>query len=139
MKFLILLLLLFMAASCEISDPDATIRMEIDSILYDIRTGFHQNDIERIMHHVHWEYRHDGMNYYQYRELWQDRMGVWSTFDFENLSINVNGDMLTASFTLRLSNAAGSAVYNEPEDNGDTSYFLYDGNTWKIIGNQHPY
>ncbi len=139
MKYLILMLLLFMVASCEVSDPDAAIRMEIDNILYDIRSGLIQNDIGKIMLHVDWDYLHFGMRYYQYRELWLDRMGTWTSVSFDNLSVKVNGDHVTASFIMRLSNAAQTLSTYEPETNGDTSYFLYDGSTWKIIGNQHHF
>ncbi len=139
MKFLILMLLLLLAASCEVSDPDAAIRMEIDNILYDIRIGLIQNDIGRIMLHVDGDYLHFGMRFYQYRELWLDRMGIWTSVSFDNLSVKVNGDQVTASFIMRLSNAAQTLSTYEPETNGDTSYFLYDGSSWKIIGNQHPF
>ncbi|MBM4403503.1 MAG: hypothetical protein FJ042_03840 [Candidatus Cloacimonetes bacterium] len=139
MKYLIILTLALILTSCEVSDPDAAIRMEISNILYEIRTGVIQNDIGRIMLYVDWDYLHFGMRYFQYRELWLDRMGVWTSVTFDNLSVRVNGDQVVASFIMRLTNAAGTTSSFEPDTNGDTSYFLYDGSSWKLIGNQHPF
>ncbi|MDP2172622.1 MAG: hypothetical protein Q8M98_03230 [Candidatus Cloacimonadaceae bacterium] len=135
-RLIILLIIALMIGSCGWNDPDDTAISEIRDILYDISVSFNFGNITGIMRHAHPDYLHKGMRDYQLRELWLDRMALYSMLNMENILISVNGERATATMLMRFQSASDTLILDEPNISGDASYFYYDGNKWRLYGNQ---
>ncbi|HRY83985.1 MAG TPA: hypothetical protein P5533_05060 [Candidatus Cloacimonadota bacterium] len=85
---------------------------------------------------VHEDYLHNGMTKWNFRELWQDRMGQYALLDISAIQLTFNGDYATVKMVLDFTDPEGNLTLNEPWDSGDLSYFYYNGNSWVICGNQ---
>ncbi len=138
MKVLRILLLpfLLLLAACGISSPEQIGEREIEDILYEISQHYNRGDVNGIMAHTSIDYRHDGMQRMQLRQLWLDRMGRYPLLEISEVKVAFSGDYATASFRMSLISSEGTVVSEEPEDNGDLSYFYHDGVAWKLHGNQ---
>ena len=133
---LILSVLMLLMAGCKDSDPDTIARNEIKDILYDISQDFNQHNIEGIMDHVHQDYLHKSMISWGFNDLWLDRMAQYSLLEIEVLYIDISGDKAIVTSTNTFTSAYETLVLNEPEDNGDISYFIRDNGVWMVYGNQ---
>jgi len=76
------------------------------------------------------------MTKWNFRELWQDRMGQYALLDISAIQLTFNGDYATVKMVLDFTDPEGNLTLNEPWDSGDLSYFYYNGNSWVICGNQ---
>lgn len=133
---LLLIPILLLIASCGISSPELADERQIRDILYEISQDYNWGDIDGIMAHASIDYRHDGMQRMQLRQLWLDRMGRYPLLEITELKVTLSGDYATASFKMSLISSDQTVVSREPEDNGDLSFFYHDGVSWKLHGNQ---
>ncbi len=136
MKLLIPLLFAFFLTSCiEISSVDEIAEMEIEDILSNVKTQFNSGNIEEIMQNYHPDFSHDDGEYFQNyeaeRQLWELRYVDYYSIDFTDIEIDLNND--EAIVTLKMS--LDEDIFEEPEDNGDLSYFYFTNLGWKIGGN----
>ncbi len=139
MKALAVLLLpfLLLSASCSISSPEDTDVREIRDILYEISQHHSWGEIDEMMAHTSIDYRHDGMQRMQLKQLWLDRMGRYPLMEITEVKVAFSGrDYAVASFKMSLISSDRTVVSQEPGDNGDLSYFYHDGYGWKLHGNQ---
>jgi hypothetical protein len=111
----------------------------IENIMYNIKRAFNDHDIYALMQYIHPEYLHDGMNRWEVRELWLDRMSEHLLIDFQNVQIVIDDENAYVGFTMKLINEFETTYSEEPQAHGDLSYFLYDHGDWYVYGNRHYY
>lgn len=129
--------LLLLSASCGISSPKDADKREIQDILYEISQDYNWGDIEAMLAHTSIDYRHDGMQRMQLRQLWLDRMGRYPLMEITDVKVSLDGEnYAVAGFRMILISSSETDISVEPEDNGDLSYFYHDGYQWKLHGNQ---
>jgi len=109
----------------------------IENILYNIKRAFNNHDIYALMQHIHPDYLHDGMNRWEVRELWLDRMSEYLLFDFVNVQIVIDDEDAYVGFTMKVINEFETTYSDEPQAHGDLSYFLYDHGDWSVYGNRY--
>lgn len=131
-----LLALSCFVCSCGISDPELQTEREIRDLVYELGRSFNWGDINAIMNHVHPEFRHKGMYEMQLRQLWLDRLARFSLMDTQIQRVEVKGDYATVFLKATFSSANETVYFDEPQDNGDYSYFYYDQGRWRLYGNQ---
>ena len=134
--FLILLILSFFLASCTGDDPDTIAQNEIRDIMYDISLDFSLGNVYGIMDKVDEEYLHKGMIFWHLNQLWLDRMARFQLLEIEVLYIEIQNDLAVVHSRNTFTSSIETMVYNEPEDNGDVSYFIRRNGKWLIYGNQ---
>lgn len=111
-------------------------KAEIENIIYDISRDFNWNDIPGIVAYLHPDYRHNGMQGMQFRELWLNRKTTYELLDFVIHDIAISGDYAIVSMQLSFQTSGEDLVYEEPQTSGDISYFYYDQGEWQLYGNQ---
>ncbi len=114
-------------------------RMRIEQVLYEVKRAYNMHDIDKLMFNFHYDFLHNGMYKNQVRDLWLDRMAEWQDMDYYQVEIEINGEHAVVSFRLRFESPGDIQFYNEPQDNGDLSYFYYAYGDWRIYGNQKFY
>ena len=135
MKNIILSVLIILCISCsESTSPKNVDEYLITSILEDIETAFSFGYIDSIMNHYHPNFLHNENNFDDEYVIWEIRL-LDNEIEFYEIEITINDNFATAEFVMKLSSGEEFVVFNEPEDNGDISYFYYDLDEWKICGN----
>ena len=136
MKNILLSFLFLLCISCSDStSPKNVDKYLITSILEDIETAFSFDDIERIMNHYHPNFLHNENNFNDEYAIWEIRLLEYDEIEFTEIEISINDNFASAEFVMKLSSGEDFVIYNEPDDNGDISYFYYDLDAWKICGN----
>ncbi|MDD3464497.1 MAG: hypothetical protein PHH07_03340 [Candidatus Cloacimonetes bacterium] len=137
MKYISTLMLLFalLLASC---DPDTTAadEYEIRNIIYGISRDFSWGEVDGIMVQVHPDFRHKGMYSTELRQLWENRRGQYQLLECEISDVEVNYDRATVFMTMTFQSSTSTYSYPEPETFGDASYFIYEGGSWQLYGDQ---
>jgi hypothetical protein len=128
------LIFLFLT-SCDLSKPEDVNKAEIEQILDQMKVDFRQLDLDGIMSYYRSDYLHSGSGLNAERTKWQTRMNTFSSFDFVNLSYDINEDSAVVSGTSKWITTMQVLESSEPQDNGDFSYFLKENGIWKIYGN----
>ncbi len=138
MKRLILILLFtVLLFSCDVSSPEEADEAEIRDILDSIRDSFNQFDQDGIMQNYHPDFLHNADNYIFEEIVWHDRLAQYYMITFSEITIDPQGDFATANFIMTLYDyEGGSVISQEPDDNGDVSYFYRELSSWKICGNE---
>ncbi len=136
--FALLSLLMLISASCTPPTNTSYDKEQIRQILTNIKLAYEQHDIDGIMQYYNSSFLHNGMHTWQAEELWLDRMSEYPYIDFEDITIELDVDDAVATFTMKLQNPEETVYSDEPQDNGDTSYFVYEDDKWQVFGNQHP-
>lgn len=136
-RLVILLTIALMIASCGWNDPQDTAIAEIRDILYDISVNFNFSNIIGITNYVHPDYLHKGMRDWSLRELWLDRMASFSLLSIDYISVQVNGNYAIATMRMTFDSASETLILQEPGDSGDASYFYFDGDKWRLYGDQN--
>jgi len=135
-RLITVLLLAVLLFSCDVSSPKDADKAEIRDILDSIRDSFNQFDQDGIMQHYHPDFWHNTNNYVFEEIVWQERLAQYYLIDFSEITIDTQGDFATANFIMTLYDESGSVVSQEPDDNGDISYFYRELGSWKICGNE---
>jgi len=129
MKYFILIFI-FLISCSDTSSPEDVAEAQILEILDTIIASFTFGDLDGIMQNYHPNFLHNGDDY-DFEEIrWEIRLNNYTEIDFTDIDIVPDGDSATVSFTMKLD----EDVFNEPEDNGDISYFYRDFDGWKICG-----
>jgi hypothetical protein len=136
---LILFLLSVLLTGCPVTTSPYYNESRINTILNNIKHAFNDHDIDALMHYVHHDYLHKGINRWEVRELWLDRMAEYLLIDFENVNIVIQNDEALVTFTMKLYKENETVYSEEPLAHGDLSYFWYDGYDWYVYGNQYLY
>jgi len=136
MKNILLFVLIILCISCsESTSPKNVDEYLINSILEDIESDFSFGFIEEIMNHYHPNFLHNENNFADEYVIWEIRLLEYNEIEFTEIEISINDNFATAEFVMKLSSGEDYDIFNEPEDNGDISYFYYDLDEWKICGN----
>ncbi|GAB1468668.1 hypothetical protein MASR2M64_14110 [Candidatus Cloacimonadota bacterium] len=140
MKKLIILVVVIVLAlgfsSCNQDSSDTLAQKEIRDLLYSISTDFNLNQISPILDHLHLDYLHKGKIGHHFNIDWLNYMNRFSLLDIEVLYIEIEGAKAVAHTKNTFRSAYETEVHNEPEDNGEISYFYRDNGVWYIYGNQ---
>lgn len=138
---LIMLVIIFigMLSGCKSTSSQDYNVSRINTILYNVRRAFNEHDIDTLMSHIHLNYLHKGQSRWAIREVWLNRMSNYQIIDFLNVAIFVDGNSARVEFTMKLQNADETVYTNEPNQNGDLSFFIYDNYDWSVYGNQFYY
>lgn len=143
-KYLVLIIALFILlvlTSCREDEGDKIAQREIRDILYDVSVNFNLKDIMGILDYLPAQsdpiqYKHKGKILYHFNQEWNNYMSQFALLEIDVLHIEVNNDRAVAHIRKKFTSAYETLVHNDPEDNGDISYFgRYNGN-WYIYGNQ---
>jgi len=134
----LIIALIMLSMGCSKSTSSDYDEDRINTIMYNIRTAFNDHEIDNLMNYIHIDYLHKGKIRWQIREDWLDRMAKYQLIDFQNIDIEVNDENAIVTFTMKLQNQSETVYSNEPNRNGDLSYFIYDNNDWHVFGNQLP-
>ncbi len=132
-----LMLLALLLTGCPVTTSPYYNESRIRDILNYMERAFNEHDIDAMMRYIHPEYLHDGMNRWQVRELWLDRMAEFLLLDFENVQVVIDDEDAYVSFTMKLMKEYETVYSNEPSAHGDCSYFIYDHGDWSVYGNQY--
>ena len=135
-KYIVLVIALLLLACSEVSSPNEISKYEIEEILGNIEDDFNFADLQGIMSYYHEDFSHNQTNYWEEETIWQLRLTDYNMIEFENIEIELNLPLASASFTMKLTNENGTDSFQEPEDHGDISYFYRENGVWKIYGNQ---
>lgn len=134
-RTMLLLLVLPLLLSCQSSSLSQE-ENEIRNIIYDISHDFSWNDIQCIVDHLHPDYRHNGMQSLQFRELWLNRRASFDLLDCDISGVEIQGDYATVHLRLDFQSATDDLSYDDPQTSGDISFFFYDRGAWQLYGNQ---
>ena len=136
MKNILLSVLTILCISCsESTSPKDVDEYLITSILEDIESDFSFGYIDSIMNYYHPNFLHNENNFADENVIWKIRLLEYNEIEFYEIEISINDNFATAEFNMKLSSGEDFYIFNEPEDNGDISYFYYDLDEWKICGN----
>lgn len=136
MRYLILLFLGIALASCTTDDPNTIAQNEIRDVMYDISLDFNLGNIYGILDKVDDEYLHKGMIFWHLNQMWLDRLARFQLLEIEVLYIEIQNDLAVVHSKNTFTSSIETVVYNEPNDNGDISYFIRRNGQWLIYGNQ---
>ncbi|MDD2228469.1 MAG: hypothetical protein PHY48_03550 [Candidatus Cloacimonetes bacterium] len=134
--FLIVIVLGIGLNSCKQDSSDKLAQDEIREILYSISTDFNLKNMYEILEHLHTEYLHKGKIAHHFNINWLEYMGRFSLLDIEVLYIEIQDNKAVAHTKNTFSSAYETEVHNEPEDNGEISYFYRENGVWYVYGNQ---
>ncbi len=124
-------MLLLISISCDTSSPEELDKNDILDIFDSIQLSFNIDDPDGIMQNYHQDFFHNGDTFDWERDvIWVSRLAEYDVLLFENIEINVNENYATASFLMHLD----AMTTEEPDENGDLSYFYYDLGNWKVCG-----
>ncbi|HEX37444.1 MAG TPA: PEGA domain-containing protein [Candidatus Cloacimonetes bacterium] len=139
-KYLFLLAVVFLLSACifeytENEDNEEELN-KIKNVILQIFDEYTMFDVDGIMEYFSNDFLNDGVDYFEERNLWYDRLGK----EVEILSfasIQLLGDFAVVSFTIDWD----GIVYSVPIDGmfTDLVYLKKFSNTWKIYGNQQQY
>ncbi|MCD4652260.1 MAG: hypothetical protein K8S56_10835 [Candidatus Cloacimonetes bacterium] len=134
------ILMLSLLAGCKdpISSSNTIATAEIEDILSNITKDFNHLEIEAIRQYYDDDFLHDGDNVNMAMTDWGVRATDYTNLRFDNISISIDGELATASFTMRL-DRVGTVItesFHEPEDGGELSYFHSAYGEWLLWGNQ---
>ena len=126
-----------MICGCDISSPEEASEGEIENALVAIELAFDLHHIDDIMVYYGDDYLHNGDDIDDVRLDWEIRLNDYQEMDLSEIEIELNDDRATASLIRRyLNNNEIQQEYEDPEDNGDISYWVLEGNDWRIWGNR---
>ena len=134
--FIFASVLCLLVIGCKQTTSSSYDKDQINQILYNVRLAYEQNDIDGVMQYYHTSFLHNGQSLWQIREVWQNRRSEYPLLEMQNVSIKIEADEAVVSFTMKLIKPGQIVYSNEPADNGDLSYYLYDNEKWQIWGNQ---
>ncbi len=140
MRRTVIIILLLLAGlflgSCKEDSSDSIAQKEIRDILYDISVDFNLKNMYGIMDHVHDDYLHRGKIWHHFNNDWLNLMAQFSLLEIEILEIEVQSNKAVVHMRTRFSSVYEQIELNDPEDNGDISYFYRYNGVWMIYGNQ---
>lgn len=122
--------------SCKETTSSNYDEARINEVLYNIESAYNDHDIDALLLNFSPDFRHDGQNLWEIREMWLDRMAEFSLIDFQDIEIDIHGDLATVSFRMKLISQTQTLYSDEPATHGDLSYFVYEDSDWSILGNQ---
>ncbi len=139
LRKLIITALLFIGiflGSCKEDSSDKIAQKEIRDILYDISVDFNLKNMYGIMEHLHTNYWHKGKISYHFNTDWLNLMAQFSLLEIEVLYIELQDSKAIVHLRKKFSSSYETMEQNDPEDNGDISYFYRDNGVWYVYGNQ---
>lgn len=132
---LLVIMLVFLFSGCK--DPSSSYdETRINDILYRIESAYNDHDVDALLMYFSPDYLHDGQSNWEIREVWLDRMAEFVLIDFQDIEINIHGDLATVGFRMKLISQTQTLYSDEPATHGDLSYFIYEDSDWKVYGNQ---
>lgn len=131
-----LLAFLLMVTACDVTEPQDNDTL-VQEQLASFERAFNLKDPAAMMELVHPGYLHGNMNYWNFNQIWQDRMAQYALLEIRDISVVFVGDYATVSMRLDFIDPDGNQSYLEPQTFGDISYFYYTGSTWKICGRDY--
>lgn len=132
---LLVIMLVFLFSGCKESSSSYD-KTRINDILYNVEIAFNDHDIDALLLNFSPDFRHNGQNLWEIREMWLDLMAEYSLIDFQDIEIDVHGNLATVGFRMKLISQTQTLYSDEPAAHGDLSYFVYEDSDWKILGNQ---
>lgn len=138
-KLLLLPCLLFIifCTSCDVTSPDEANEAFLREALDDLIIAFNLHHLNEVMELYDYNFLHNGDEIEEVTLDWEIRMNDFEEMYLENINIEFNGEEALVTCHRRFyNNGIMVAVFNEPEDNGDISYWELDNNEWKITGNR---
>ncbi len=133
---ILILIVALLLGSCGEDDTEQLAQREIRDVLYDISTDFNLKDMYGILEHLHIDYLHKGKITHHFNSDWLSNMARFSLLEIEVLYIEIQDNKAVAHTRNKFSSSAENIILNEPEDNGDISYFYRDNGMWYVYGNQ---
>jgi len=124
------------ACSSDLSDEEIE-KSRINDVLLRVRDGFNDLEINSIMEYYDQDFLHDGKNKFNEEYVWNDRLSQYNYLELTDIDIEYGGDFAVVHFIAKYSKSGSQAIFIEPDDIGDMSYFRKIGNEWKIYGDQH--
>lgn len=139
-KYFFLLLSLLVLTSClfeytEDGDLDKE-QEQIKQVFVDIFNEFTMFDVDGIMEYFSNDFLNDGVDYFEERNLWYDRLGA-SVEILSYASIQIDGELAYVAFTIEWD----GVEYSIPLDGEftDLVYFKKFREGWKVYGNQQEF
>ncbi|HOE92029.1 MAG TPA: hypothetical protein PLV22_08640 [Candidatus Cloacimonadota bacterium] len=139
-KILFLLLTLLFLNSCltELSNEDIA-KSQINNVLLNIKDGFNELDIAKIMYEYDNDFLHKGKYKFEEKFIWQDRMTAFTYLDISDVHIEIDEDFAVVYFLATYSKYGNQTHFIEPDENGDMSFFRKINGQWKVYGNRQYY
>ncbi|MCB5250036.1 MAG: hypothetical protein RBS16_01510 [Candidatus Cloacimonadales bacterium] len=138
LAFLFFIALLLSSCLTDLSQEDVA-KSQINDILMQIKDGFLEIDVPKIMSVYDNDYLHKGKNKSDQRFIWQDRLTSFSYLELIDIKIDINGDFAVAYFLAEYSKYGNKTTFIEPDDIGDMSYFRRVNGQWQVYGDQEFY
>lgn len=130
------LIFLMLLTACDITEPQDNETL-VQEQLAAFSRAFNTKDPAAMMELVQPGYLHNNQNYWNFNQIWQDRMAQYALLEIRDISVVFSGDYATVSMRLDFIEPDGGLSYLEPQTNGDISYFYFTGSTWKICGRDY--
>jgi len=138
-KFILLFAILVLLSSCifeVIQNGDDNDLEKIKEVFLHIFDEFTMFDVEGVMSYFSEDFLNDGVDYFEERNIWYDRLGA--TVDIVSFStIQINENHAYISFVINYN----GVDYSVPLDGEftDLVYFKKIDDEWKVYGNQQEY
>jgi hypothetical protein len=132
-----LLVLILVLSGCDLSSPEEASIGEIENAFATMELAYDLHHIEDFMVFYDEDFLHNGDDIDNARLDWEIRFNDYQGMELSEINIELDGDRATVSLVRKfINNGAVQIEYNEPEDNGDMSYWQLRGNDWLIMGNE---
>ncbi|MCF7912205.1 MAG: hypothetical protein K9M99_06735 [Candidatus Cloacimonetes bacterium] len=131
-------LIALIVGGCDLSSPEEASTGEIANALDALELAFNLHHIDEIMVFYANSYLHNGDDIDDVLLDWEIRLNDFQEMELSDIVIELDGDRATVTCRrIFYVNGASVQEWNEPEDNGDISYWSLVGDQWLIRGNEH--
>ena len=129
--------MILVICGCDISTPEEASEGEIENALAAIELAFDLDNIDDIMAFYDEDYLHNGDDIDDVLLDWEIRINDYQGMELSEIDIELDGDKTTVRLIRKfINNGVIMVEYNDPEDNGDLSYWQLRENDWLIRGNE---
>lgn len=137
MRRLIFFITVLIITACDVTSPEEANEALLQTALDDLELAFNMHHLSEIMDLYSYDYLHNGDEWSNVELDWNIRLNDYQEMDLDDIRLDINGEEAVVSCVRRFYNdQIMIAVFNEPDDDGDISYWELKNNEWKISGNR---
>ncbi|MCK4357466.1 MAG: PEGA domain-containing protein [Candidatus Cloacimonetes bacterium] len=136
--FLLLMCLSLLLYGCifEISNDDNSQDeiLQITNVIEGIFNAYNSQNVDAIMSFYDGDFLHNNNNYYNERDIWEDRLDDpdMKYAYVSNINVTINGNYAYVTFSLSI-----GSIYVPSYEYDDVAYLRKRSGFWKVYGNQN--
>ena len=137
-KVIILFIVTILLLGCifEISNEDNSQEeiLQITNVIEGIFNGYNSQNVDAIMAFYDGNFLHNNNNYYDERDIWEDRLDDpdMKYAYVSNINVTINGNYAYVTFSLLIGN-----IYVPSYEYDDVAYLRKRSGFWQVYGNQN--